>query len=283
MNMDTDLVNRALFAAGRKPMKDDGTAESKAIRDLCRGMYLQTFLEALSEVPWTGGKRRKRLMRVRDPHESAGYAFAYHLPMDCARPVELLDRGMFVVEGGFLHTDTEGAELLYVTNGKGFPEFAALEAPRIGEHCDTVLSSGMVGEWDIPTDLELCAGGPWDIEWHGERVFPDGTVEPAHMPEGWNFEDPDSNDPVPLPADPVPTDDYPGYRPPRYEPKFYEYVEKMMAAKLASGNEKQPRLHASLLQEALLIKRDAEFASRSIATARQQPKEWWTERMFKRR
>ena len=283
MNMNKDMVNRALFAAGQEMLTAKDKDEKTPKYDMCRSCYFQTFLEALSEVPWTGGKRRKRLLKTRLPHREANYRFVYDLPYDCARPIELLEKEMFIVEGGFLFTDVEKAELLYVTNGRVLPGIAALQAPDIfnGEVPDFVFSSGFVDECDIQPDVTFYSGTPWDIPWHGPRDYVDEhgnhIVEEANTiidtPEGWDW----NYEQVSLPADPVSTDDYPEYRPPVYEPKFYEYVEKMMAAKFALAE--NPRAHTALLQEAMLIKNDAYNTTKSIAAAKQQPSVLWADRL----
>jgi len=292
MNMNKDMVNRALFAAGRKMLADEKedegadekAKENKRLRGMCKAAYLQTFLEALSEAPWTGGKRRRRLMRTMLPRPDVNFAFVYDLPIDCARPVELRDGDMFVIEGNFLCADVKDAELLYITNGRVAPKAAAFRAPKAGEEPEAVLSAGHPDELDVPCDAVVGVTRPRDMAWHGPRDYTDERgnhiAEDAHVPEGWP-QDWDGMEPGPFPApwpdDPAPGEDYPDYRPPQYEPKFYEYVEKTLAAKFALAE--NPRAHAALLQEAMIIKREALNTTRSIAAAKQQPSPWWSDRL----
>jgi hypothetical protein len=185
MQIDQALVNRVFAGIGEDPLTPaDYTGQSLRFR-IIKDFYLQTFLEALSEVPWTRGKKRA-VLAAADAENLSPYRYSYLIPADCARPLEIQENGYFVVEGNHLLSDTAGAALLYITNGK------------------------------IPCEAEYLDG-----------------------------------------------DDYPGYDPPEYEPKFYEYIERLLAAKLAVKLEKNPGLYQTLFSSALLIKREAIAASRS--------------------
>jgi hypothetical protein len=246
--MDRNLVNRALLDVAQQPLAD-GDMPGNTVFLLCKAYYLQTFLEALSEVPWTGGRKRDRLMKTGRPHLPTGYRFVYDMPFDCARPVELPDNGYFAVEDRYILSDVEGAELLYITNGKILRPVAAVTCGNPGEVMDMeYLSCG----WpDTDGDVTLVCGGPGDLP----------TVV------------------QPLPPDPQPVEDYPDYRPPEYEPKFYEYVEKTLAAKLAMKLSGQPGLHTQLVQEALLIREGAITASLGAQAAKRAPQRWWKEEL----
>jgi hypothetical protein len=253
MNIDIGIANRALLAVGEEPLNEDNPrTNALRYRDL-KEYYLQSFLEALSEVPWTGGMKRERLMvsrrQYRRNHE---YALAYDLPYDCAKPLELQGNGYFVVEERFLYTNIEHAELLYVTNGKLLREVTLLSGCGPGELPETEYLSG--GWPDTDADVFISGGGPEDYNPVTGNLIP---VEP----------------PLSL------SEDYPEYRPPEYEPKFYEYVEKTLAAKLAAKLTGHTELHVSLVQEAMLIKNDAITASKSSSAAKRKPSAWWAEEL----
>ena len=72
-----------------------------------------------------------------------------------------------------------------------------------------------------------------------------------------------------------PESDYPGFAALEYEAKFYEYIEKKLAAKFAVKLSEQPQIHASLLQEAMLIKQEAVAASRAGRAAKVKENPWW--------
>ena len=255
MNMNIDLVNRALYATGHEELikeefKND--EEKKPLYDLCKAFYLSTYLEALSEVPWVSARRRRRLMRVRRPRFNTGYRFAYTLPYDCARPVELSGKGEYIIEGRFLCTDEERAELLYITNGKRLPRLRIAQAPKPGEQADMVLSPGEVDEYDIPIDVEFNPEDPDDDDNEEEELDEGDIVEDTG-------------------------EDYPEYDPPQYEPKFYEYIEMTLAAKFAIKITDKPQLSNMLFQKAQYIKDQAITASKSMAKAKKQPVRWWGE------
>jgi hypothetical protein len=246
VNINQALVNRALSAIGQDPLvfgdKQGQTLRYRVIKD----RYLETFLEALSEVAWTGGRKRDRLMRTGIPHLKTGYRFAYDMPFDCARPIELQNNEYFVVEDRFICTDTDNAELLYVTNGKILRPVSVISAGRPGDlHETEYLSAGRARDLH---DVTVYAGKAKDIT--------------------------DT-----LPEDPEPADDYPDYRPPEYEPKFYEYVEKTLAAALAVSLTGDPNLHARLLQEAMLVRQDAVTVSMGASAAKRKPQQWWKEEL----
>jgi hypothetical protein len=245
MNMDRGIVDRALAYVGEWKLTDQDTEDENTNYQLSKAFYLQTFLEALSEVPWTGGRRRTKLVRTGLPHLPGQYRFFYDLPYDCAKPLELRDGGYFVAEGRFLLTDQEKADLLYVSNG------------RVLRRDVTIVSAGRPG--DIQ-ELEYITAGPPGTE--------SDFVLRAGRPGDILPETPDTPDP---------TEDYPDYVRLEYEPKFYQYIELMLAAKFAIKQGTDLNLHGLLLQEAMAIKQEAIAASGSNRAARQKPKGFWSE------
>jgi hypothetical protein len=246
--MDRGIVNRALLDVGQIALSDGDVRDRTTSYQACKQYYIDTFLEALSEVEWTGGRRRARLVRTGRPVlPDERYRFACDMPFDCAKPVELQNNEFFTVEDRIIYTDVPDAELLYVSNGKMLRPVAVISAGRPGDAPDMeYLSAGPPG---TEPDVTLRAGSPADIL--------------------------DA-----LPEDPPPADDFPDYRRLEYEPKFYEYIQRALAAKLSMKMTDQPALHVQLLQEAMLIKREAVAASRSRRAAKLEPRRWWTEEIF---
>jgi hypothetical protein len=273
--MDIGLVNRALLNVGQYPLTGEDIREKNSNYVLCRSYYIGAFLEALSETEWTGGRRREKLTPTRRPVlKNRGFFFAYDLPLDCAKPVELEDNAFFVVEDRILYTDLERAELLYVSNGRVLPPDAAVRAGGPGSvHNMEYLTAGEIGS--VPGVI-LRAGGPKDFLWFGPQSYPGAPWPEGHVPPGWYEEE---GIPLPLPEDNAAGEDFPGYRLLEYEPKFYEYVEKTLSARFAMKLSGQPALHVQLLQEAMLIKREAAAASMSRRAAKIKPVPWWTEGM----
>jgi hypothetical protein len=249
MKIDFHLANRALARIGADPLThSDRSGETLRWRTL-KEYYLQTFLEALSEVDWTGGRKRKKLRLTGIPHERTGHSFVYDLPADCARPLELQDNAYFVIEDRFLCSDQSHAELLYITNGKILPPVP-------------VVAEGKPG--NVPEAEYLSAGQPGDVSENILRAGRPGNAPPT----------PPNN---PLPGGDY--EDYPDYRPPRYEPKLYEYLEHVLAAKLCLLLTKDLELHNRLLQEAMIIRQEAVTASMGASAAKLKPQKWWKEEL----
>jgi len=261
MNMNLDIVNRALFATGQNLITAD---EESSVYNLCKSYYLTTFLEALSEVEWVGGRKRDKLARTGRPVlNNQKYRFAYDMPFDCAKAIELQDNEYFIVEDRLILTDAPDAELLYVSNGRILKPIATavMELGMLPEH--EYFSAGPPG---TKQDYTLHPGGLEDI-----TECPIGS-ECQGEHEGLEIE-------AVLPEDPEPDSDYPDYTAIDYEPKFFEYIEKKLAAKLAMKVSENPRLHMQLLQEALLVKQEAVDASRASRAAKVKENSWWSDEL----
>lgn len=117
MNRDTDLISRALIDAGQEPLTDNDSTNKSVRWRTIELYYLQTVLETIADAEWTCLKKRVALT-VSEDDNLTKYVYAYDLPIDCARAVEIQDNNEYIVEGNILFTDTEDAELLYISNGK---------------------------------------------------------------------------------------------------------------------------------------------------------------------
>jgi hypothetical protein len=246
MNMNLEIVNRALFATGQSPLTDADIAAKNSSFGLCKAYYISTFLEALSEVEWVGGRKRAELVLTGRPVvRDRRYRFAYDMPCDCARPIELQDNEYFIVEDRLILTDAPNAELLYVSNGRVLRPIAVASAGKPGE----------IGE------EYFTAGQPW--------TEPDYTLYPGRPADIANA----------FHEDPAPADDYPDYIALDYEHKFHEYIEKKLAAKFAMKLSEQPQLHVQLLQEAMLVRMEAINASRAGRAAKVKETPWWSQQL----
>jgi hypothetical protein len=249
MNMNPALVNRALLDVGHNPLTEQDIHDKNTNFDLCKRYYLETFLEALSEVSWTGGRKRAKLVRTGRPNLlPRDYRYAYDMPFDCSRPIELQGNEYFVVEDRLIYTNADKAELLYVSNGKIMRPVAVLKSTLGGVPDMEYITAGPPG-----TDHRVIfrAGRPADIL--------------LSLPEDPTFEELG--------------EDFPDYRPLEYEAKFYEYVEKMLAAKFAMKLSNQPQLKVQMLQEALLIKQEATKTSLGQRAAQVNPARLWKEEL----
>lgn len=116
MNINIDIVARALNKAGEEPLTKEELETKKGTRwRLIEDTYLATILEELAAVSWTSQKRRARLEAAEEENLTS-YMFMYVLPIDCAKPVGLNSEKVYLVEDGFLYTDDAEPILIYITN-----------------------------------------------------------------------------------------------------------------------------------------------------------------------
>lgn len=133
MNIKRDLVNRALAKAGQNPLTDADIENGSLTYETIKLFYLSTMLETLSTTDWTEAKTRKRLV-IAEEENLAPYAYKYLLPTDCAKPLQIQDNDLFIVEGKYIYTNRETAILQYITNGRIEKEEDYLTEEEIPEY-----------------------------------------------------------------------------------------------------------------------------------------------------
>lgn len=117
MNRDMAIITRALVAAGQEPLTDENIQNNDVIWRTIKASYLPVLLSVISSAEWTELKRRSALKKTNSRNLSErGYAYA--LPFDCARAIEISDGDEYEIEGRTLYADCDGAVLLYVSDGK---------------------------------------------------------------------------------------------------------------------------------------------------------------------
>lgn len=119
MNIDKNIVARAFAKAGEEPITESEWEEGTSNRvRVVKDFYHATILQTLSSYDWTSQKKRARLEVIDiDTEENlTTYDFMYALPADCAKVVGLVGNDSYIVEGGFIYTDTADAVLIYITN-----------------------------------------------------------------------------------------------------------------------------------------------------------------------
>lgn len=117
MNIDLNIVARALNKGGEEPLNKEEIENKKGTRwRLISDLYLATILEELSSVNWTSQKVRERLEEEVEEENLTSYRWAYKLPIDCAKPVGLNSGKEYLIEGSTLYTEDEDAVLIYITN-----------------------------------------------------------------------------------------------------------------------------------------------------------------------
>jgi hypothetical protein len=275
MNLDFALINRALLNIGLIPITEaDKKAGNEAWRT-AKEYYLTTMLEALSQVEWTGAKRRRELCPAQMPlKKNADFALVYDLPIDCAKSIEIDDQEYFEAEARLLYTDTASCRmcgrcrpeqrgrrirpshrrsrckapvrLLYVSNGR-----------RLSDQ--TVMSAGNARR--KLTDDYVTGGDADRIRRHewGDNILFGGNARRKK------------------PSPPV--EDFPDYREMGLEPNFYLYWENLLSAKYALRLTDKPDLSALCFNKAQAIGRAAEVASIANSAAKMKAPPSWQEEM----
>ena len=116
MNINKEIVARAMDKAGEEPITSDEWTANKSNRiRLIKDYYLPTILETLSNTAWTSQKKRVQLTENLDENLTS-YTYKYALPIDCAKPVEINGVEVYLVEDGYIYTDIENPILVYISN-----------------------------------------------------------------------------------------------------------------------------------------------------------------------
>jgi len=259
MNLDFALVNRALLNIGMAQLVPDDRKENNEAWRTAKGYFLDTMLEALEQVEWTGAKRRRELCPAQMPFKgNSDFAYAYSLPIECAKPIELDGQAYFEVEGRLLYTDGTPARLLYVSNGRRL--------------IDQVFVSA--GGSRRPLVPSYYTGGNADRarrhEW-GDNIITGGNA----LSERISGEDGSLTVAPPREAD----EDFPDYRELRLEPNFYLYWENLLSSKYALRLTDKPDLTMVYFNKAIAIGRAAEVVSIQHSAAKRKAADTWQEEL----
>lgn len=117
MNLNFDVVNRAFTRIGEEPITEKDKEDKNLKWNLAKNFYLVTILEALSTTPWTSSQKHA-VLELSEEENYTKYQYAYKLPLDCAKPLELQDNSYYQVIGKILYADIPNAVLRYVSNFK---------------------------------------------------------------------------------------------------------------------------------------------------------------------
>jgi hypothetical protein len=261
MNVDLQIVNRALQNIGNAPISLQDKQANNSAWVTARDYYLSTLLESLAEIAWTSAMRRRVLEPNRQPKKAnRSYRFVYDMPIDCAKPISLQDDDYFVVEGAFLYTDNPRAKLLYITNGRRL--------------IDQAIVNGGNARRSLTSDY--FTGG--DARRNDRYEWGDNFLS------GGNASRPFATAAQPLPSPPPEAfEDFPDYRELHLEAQFYIYFEKMLSSKYALKLTDKPDLHMAYYQEALAVGKNSAQASKSQSAAKRRAPKLWAEELGLRR
>lgn len=199
MNINIDIVNRALEAAGQERLNDDDIIKNSTRWRLIKDNYLAVILTTLNNTAWASQIRRKRLEEA-EIENLSDYAVVYYLPHDCAKPEALNDNGEYIVEGRYLYTNSPCNILQYVSNGRRTEE-------------------------EITEEMQ--------------------------------------------------EEDYPEYNDLDFDPSLSEYIELLLAAKIALKITGDPNTYGLLYNNAMLIENNARKANLEHAHSKEQGEPWW--------
>ena len=153
---ETSICNLALAKLGISPIMAL-TDQSKQAQ-FCARFYDQTRDEVLQSHRWNFAMRRDSLNRLSTAPESE-WDYAYQLPVDCLRVVQLNGyepnerKGEFSVEADQLLTDAEEAAIRYVgrvTDGSFYhPLFVHALATMLASR----LAGPLTGSRNLPSEL----------------------------------------------------------------------------------------------------------------------------------
>ena len=252
MNIDRDLVARALAKAGEEPITAEEWEEGTSNRvRIVKEFYHAILLESLSSYDWTSQKKRARL-EVMDPESEeaeenlTGYAYMYILPADCAKVVKLANDEPYVVEGAFLFADAADAVLVYIRNYFTGKYVYTYEYEEVAE--------------PDPDDIDLY----YIKDEHDEYVKAESYVM------GTTFY---------IKKEVIVEEDYNFYAQPELDPTLSAYFECKLAAaialKLTGGTDKYQMLY----NEAELIANKAQKKSSEQAQNKTKGNPWWTDQL----
>lgn len=125
MASPVDICNSALIKLGVEPISSF-TEESKAAR-LCNQQYSIIRDKLLTSHYWNFAIKRAELVSVAETPKF-GFSYKYQLPSDCLRAIHLnvKDRRFKVEIGRFLHTNLDGAKLLYIAKQEDSSKFSPM-------------------------------------------------------------------------------------------------------------------------------------------------------------
>lgn len=239
MNIDRDLVNRALEKAGQEPLVEDDITKNTARWRLVKSFYLPTILETLSHTSWTSRKKRAKLIAFEGDNYS-DYAYCYRLPLDCAKPEEIVNNGEFLTEGNFIYTDTQDAILLYISNGYVKERYELPETQPTNENFSE------------------------NVYYYLEE---DGTYKTANTY--------DENTTYYI----FSTDDYPAYEPIEFDPMLSQYIETRLASKIVLKITGNTEVYQLLYNEALIMEQKATNTSYAHNRSKVKGNPFWAEQL----
>ena len=241
MNINIDIVARALNKAGEEPLTKEEIETKKGTRwRLIQDIYLATILEELSAVNWTSQKKRAALL-FSDEDNLTSYPFMYDLPIDCAKTVGLNSEKEYLVEDGHLYTEDPSPILIYIRNYFiGKYEYKEPEQQPV-------------------SDEEIAAGSFY-------KLVEEEYVKAESYEEGVTYYIIDEQD-------------YDFYSNPKFDPLLEDAIVTKMAMKIVIKLTGNSTLYQFLYQDAVLMESRAQKASEAHGHNKGKGNKTWGELM----
>lgn len=259
MNMNHGLVSRALAKAGDEKMTDDewSEKENSARYRMVHDFYLQTILEALSQVDWTRGKKRSKLSEATATVYSNDGGSNYYSDEAC-RPWQVVDVSDFVLTAA----GTVDGAAAYTYTPTNYTDYS---------YCYSV-------PYDCARIIGLQKGAEWITE--GGRIYTDQKdAVLLYIGNGHLSSKDVAAKASAVSAGTASAEDYPEYGDIDMEDIFWQYIEIYLASKIAFKLTAMSNIYTTLYAEAEKKKQDAISASRASGFSREPGDVFWTEGM----
>lgn len=253
MNIDIDIVNRALEKAGQEKLKTTPATNDASRYELVKSFYLQTILETLANAEWTSQKTRARLevftktatlTQNTSAASLSGYSYIYDLPADFSSVVQLNSGSSYkIVDNEYLYCNDATASLEYIANMSDY-EYRY----KLPEDC--------------AKPVELADKSEYIVE--GRYLYTNSEKAIlVYVSNGYSSTVVSEDD------------DYPYYNELAADPLLFSCIESRLAAKLAMKITGNQTLFTMLYSEASAIERSAIMESGAHSANKQNGDKYW--------
>jgi hypothetical protein len=116
-----NIIDQALLLIGEEQITFASLSQQDSLYRAISTYFLQTYLEACTDIPWLGGRLRHKFTVAETTNtendDTVPYKYQYKLPFDFARALSITGNDYFEISGWNLVTDRESASLFYISNG----------------------------------------------------------------------------------------------------------------------------------------------------------------------
>lgn len=267
MNINIDIVNRALEAAGQERLvEEEMTEERESTRwRLIRDIYLQVILTTLSKTTWTSRIRRAKLeSALKEDAEPEHEGNKYLVLQDC------------FFENHYYKKD----EYAYFPEGKEVPEsffeLLPVDPEQPVEEKEYIENlTDYYYAYFIPYD---CAR-PEALKDNAEYITEGNILYTNSENAVLQYVSDNRRDPSKERTEEELTEDYPEYNPIVFDPTLQECIEYQLAAKIALKITGDANLSNYLFSQAMLYEAEAKKATLEHYHSKEQGEAWWGESM----